>query len=125
LGTSGEFLIRLVVELLIIIVIVFLSVCFLTLLERKILGYVQNRKGPTKILFYGLLQPVVDGGKLILKSLLIEKFYYFFIPFFSIVVISFIRISIWFFSVSVVLNNRIFFILIISSIVVYVLFMLG
>jgi len=104
---------------------VFLRVCFLTLLERKILGYVQNRKGPTKILFYGLLQPVVDGGKLILKSLLIEKFYYFFIPFFSIVVIRFIRIRIWFFRVRVILNNRIFFILIIRSIVVYVLFILG
>ena len=75
------------------VLIVFLSVCFLTLLERKILGYVQNRKGPTKILFIGLLQPVIDGGKLILKSMLIEKFYYFFIPFFSILVIRFLRLS--------------------------------
>lgn len=73
--------------------IVFLSVCFLTLLERKILGYVQNRKGPTKVLFIGLLQPVIDGGKLILKRIIIEKIYYFFIPFFSIVVISFLSLS--------------------------------
>ncbi|EPS65665.1 hypothetical protein M569_09118, partial [Genlisea aurea] len=54
-------------ELLIIVVIVFLRVCFLTLFERKVSGYVQNRKAPTKVVFYGLLQPVVDGGKLILK----------------------------------------------------------
>jgi len=67
---------------------------FLTLLERKILGYVQNRKGPTKVLFIGILQPVVDGGKLILKRILIEKIYYFFIPFISIVVISFLSLSI-------------------------------
>jgi NADH-quinone oxidoreductase subunit H len=67
-------------------------VCFLTLLERKISGYVQNRKGPTKVLFIGLLQPVVDGGKLILKRIIIEKFYYFFIPFFSIVVMRFLRL---------------------------------
>ena len=83
-----------IIELLVVILIVFLSVCFLTLLERKILGYVQNRKGPTKVLFIGLLQPVVDGGKLILKSILIEKVFYFFIPFFSIVVIRFLRMSI-------------------------------
>jgi NADH:ubiquinone oxidoreductase subunit H len=73
---------------------VFLSVCFLTLLERKILGYVQNRKGPTKVLIIGLLQPVIDGGKLILKSIFIEKIYYFFIPFFSIIVIRFLSIRI-------------------------------
>lgn len=106
-------------------IIVFLSVCFLTLLERKILGYVQNRKGPTKVLFIGLLQPVIDGGKLILKRILIEKIYYFFIPFFSIVTIRFLRIRVWFFRVRVILNNRIFFILIFSTIIVYILFILG
>ena len=113
------------IQLLILILIVFLSVCFLTLLERKVLGYVQNRKGPTKIILRGVLQPVIDGGKLILKSLLIDKFYYFFIPFFSIVTIRFLSLSLWFYSYRVVLNNRIFFILIISTIVVYILFMLG
>jgi NADH:ubiquinone oxidoreductase subunit H len=75
-------------------VIVFLRVCFLTLLERKVLGYVQNRKAPSKVLFMGLLQPVIDGGKLILKSIFIEKIYYFLIPFFSILVIRFLRIRI-------------------------------
>lgn len=125
MGTSGQFLIRLFLELLIVVLIVFLSVCFLTLLERKVLGYVQNRKGPTKIVFMGLLQPVIDGGKLILKNILIEKIYYFFIPFFSLIVIRFLRISIWFYSARVILNNRIFFVLMVSSVVVYVLFMLG
>lgn len=125
LGILGLFLIRFFIELLILVVIVFLSVCFLTLLERKILGYVQNRKGPTKVLIIGLLQPVVDGGKLILKRILIEKVYYFLIPVFSIIVIRLLRISIWFFRARVVLNNAIFYILMISSIVVYVLFMLG
>jgi NADH:ubiquinone oxidoreductase subunit H len=115
LGISGEFLIRLFLELFIIIVIVFLRVCFLTILERKVLGYVQNRKGPSKILFTGILQPVIDGGKLILKRIFIEK----------IIVIRFLRIRIWFFRVRVVINNAIFFILIISSIIVYVLFILG
>ncbi len=125
MGILGKFLIRLFVELIIIVIIVFLSVCFLTLLERKVLGYVQNRKGPTKVLFMGVLQPVIDGGKLILKRIFIEKLYYFFIPFFSILVMRFLSMSIWIFSVRVVLNNSIFFILIISSVVVYILFMLG
>jgi NADH-quinone oxidoreductase subunit H len=88
------FLIRLFIQLFIIILIVFLRVCFLTLLERKISGYVQNRKGPVKVLFLGFLQPVVDGGKLILKRIIIEKIYYFLIPFFSIVIISLLRLTI-------------------------------
>lgn len=125
MGISGLFLIRLLLEFLIIVILVFLRVCFLTLLERKILGYVQNRKGPTKILFIGLLQPVVDGGKLILKRIVIEKFYYFFIPFFSIVVIRILRIRMWFYSISVVITNGVIFVLVVSSIVVYILFILG
>jgi NADH:ubiquinone oxidoreductase subunit H len=94
LGILGKFLIRFFIELLVVIVMVFLRVCFLTLLERKVLGYIQNRKAPRKVLFMGLIQPVVDGGKLILKRIIIEKIYYFFIPFFSIVVISFLRIRV-------------------------------
>jgi len=110
---------------LILVLIVFLSVAFLTLLERKILGYVQNRKGPTKVVFIGLLQPVLDGGKLILKNLFIEKVYYFFIPFSFIITIRFLSLSVWLYSVSVVVSNRIFFVLMVSSVAVYVLFMLG
>lgn len=81
-------------QFLIIVVLVLLTVAFLTLLERKILGYVQNRKGPTKVLLIGILQPVIDGGKLILKRLRVEKIYYFFIPFISLVTISILRIII-------------------------------
>lgn len=76
-------------------------------------------------MFIGLLQPVVDGGKLIIKRILIEKIYYFIIPFLSLVIMSLLRLSIWFFRASVIMSNSIFYILMISSIVVYVLFILG
>ncbi len=99
--------------------------CFLTLLERKILGYAQNRKGPTKILFYGLLQPVIDGGKLILKRVSLEKFSYVFIPFLSIFIIRVLRILITFSHTTVVVRNMTFIILIISTLIVYTLFCLG
>lgn len=41
-------------------VIVLIRVAFLTLLEREILGYIQDRKGPNKIFIFGLFQPFRD-----------------------------------------------------------------
>ena len=46
----------------------FLCVPFYTLVERKILGYIQLRKGPNKVRVFGVLQPIADGVKLILKK---------------------------------------------------------
>jgi len=43
------------------------------LFEREILGLRQNRLGPNKIIFFGILQALVDGLKLVKKELILPK----------------------------------------------------
>ena len=59
------------IELLIIFISVLLSVAFLTVAERKTLGYMQRRVGPNAVGYYGLLMAIADAAKLLLKEIVI------------------------------------------------------
>lgn len=69
----GMTIIYCVLYFLIIVVPILISVAYLTLLERKILGYSQIRKGPNVVGLYGVLQPLADGVKLFSKEIIIPS----------------------------------------------------
>jgi NADH-quinone oxidoreductase subunit H len=56
-----------------LIVMILLSVAFLTAAERKAMSSMQQRKGPNVVGFLGLLQPIADGLKLFAKETVIPS----------------------------------------------------
>ncbi len=71
------FLLLSVLKIVVVLVIMLTAVAYTVLLERKVLGRIQNRLGPSRVGPFGLLQPLADGAKLFLKEdltpLLVER----------------------------------------------------
>jgi NADH-quinone oxidoreductase subunit H len=57
-------------KILLIVVPLMLSVAYLTYAERKVIGYIQTRIGPNRVGPFGLLQPIADGLKLLMKEVI-------------------------------------------------------
>src|SRR5512147_1012023 len=66
--SNTTFVIASVIKILIFLGALLTIVAYTVLLERKVVGRIQNRWGPTRVGPFGLLQPLADGLKFILKE---------------------------------------------------------
>jgi NADH-quinone oxidoreductase subunit H len=62
------FLLLSILKIVVVLVITLTSVAYTVLLERKLLGRIQNRWGPSRVGPFGMMQPLADGLKLFLKE---------------------------------------------------------
>nr|YP_010580839.1 NADH dehydrogenase subunit 1 [Euwallacea interjectus]UZT26985.1 NADH dehydrogenase subunit 1 [Euwallacea interjectus]WEP25222.1 NADH dehydrogenase subunit 1 [Euwallacea interjectus] len=122
-------LVLILVTSLIQIVCVLVGVAFLTLLERKVLGYIHLRKGPNKLGFMGLLQPFGDAIKLFTKEQSLPVNSNLLIFYLSPVVSLFLALLLWlgvpFFTFHLNFNLSFLFIMSVMSLSVYTIILAG
>ncbi|AAO90938.1 NADH-quinone oxidoreductase subunit NuoH [Coxiella burnetii] len=82
-------LIWIIIKIVLILVPLLVAVAFITLAERKVIGYMQSRVGPNRVGFRGLAQPIADIFKLLLKEVIIptasSRYLYLIAPILSLV----------------------------------------
>ena len=119
------------IKFLVVAIPVLISVAYLTLAERKIIGYSQTRKGPNIVGIYGLLQPLADGIKLFSKEMVIPNHVSIFLYFFSPILALTLGLVVWgllplnYYSVISDINLGILIIFALSSVGVYAILMSG
>lgn len=122
-----HFFVILVVDLILLLV----AIAFLTLAERKVLGAIQLRRGPSTVGVFGVAQPFADGLKLILKETVFPKtansglFIFASCLAFSLSLIVWVVIPFDEYAVLVDINFGVVFVLIISSLNVYSIVIAG
>lgn len=67
----AQTLILISLKIVVIVVPILISVAYITLAERKVIGYIQVRIGPNRVGPRGLLQPIADGLKLLMKEVIV------------------------------------------------------